>query len=641
MNEKMKPRQHEILKFLATSSVPLDVAFFQNEFDKSERTIRYDINELKRICAEKEVEIRYRTRWGFYIPAEQKAKCPELLIAGRPGKAAGFLMNGSEKRIMELFFYFFVNKKDIPAEQIAGKFYISRSTFMRIIPGFNQYFGGRIRLLAHKTGGYELKGDELIIRHIVTEYLALLFKGSYTPEDWYLLMPDTLKKDMNLQRLVTISNEIKKVNAQYNVWISNSAFLNLLSYCIASDIRNYFYSPGDLADEAQGYAQTLLKRLNKKVNGTELNYLNAVLIENEIVVNIQETDERKVNSSLKKIMEYLKKEEKKLNYEFDMTGLFEDLYGHLKNLLFLYMVSKDKTEENYIVIQEVKENYYDFYRMAAECSKILEQDYEIEFTDTEICYIAVYLYKNCKEQVNKKKNVLLVCGTGKGLSHLLSIRLENVFPMLKIAGQVSPYQLSNMNFGKTVDFIISTIPLKVTGIPVLKISRILSMEDIKRIQEFLDYGKLVDEIPLQERDRASFNSKTDPFEIAKTMKQEAASNNLSYAAGVISKLILTLLEYTSKFPEEYRMSQDVLLGLIIHMSMAVPRWFQGTSQDTVEEMEEEYIKIEEDHRVIFEIMEKFFALVENSLQVSITIEERIAFFLYIVKEERDDECTDY
>lgn len=640
----MKPRQYEILKFLVTSSAPLDIVFFQNEFKKSERTIRYDMNELKRICGEKNVEIRYRTKWGFYIPAEQKAKCSKILIAGRPQKTTGFLKNTEEKRILELFFYFFVKKKDISAEQIAGEFYISRSTLMRIIPRFDEYFDYRIHLSSHKTGGYELQGDELIIRHIVTEYLAQRFKGSYTAEDWYLLMPDTLKKYMNLQRLITISNEIKKVNARYNVWISNSGFLNLLSYCIASDIRKHFCKSENSISETQGYGETLLSRLNKRVDSIELGYLKDILIENEIVVNIQETDEKKVNSSLEKIIKFLEKEEAKSNYKFDMTGLFEDLYGHLKHSLFLFMISKDKNnekDENYIVIQEVKENYYDFYCMAVECSKILEQEFKIDFTDTEICYIAVYLYKNCKKQINKKKNVLLVCATGKGLSHLLAIRLENVFPMLNVAGQISPYQLSNMNFGKTVDFIISTIPLNAVGIPVLKISRILSMEDIKRIQEFLDYGKLVDEIPLQERDRASFNSKVDPFEISKTIQQETNFNSLTSAAGIISKLILTLLEYTSKFPEEYRMSQDVLLGMIIHMSMAVPRWFQGTNQDTLKEIEEEYTKIEKDHRVIFEIMEKFFTLVENSLQVSITIEEKIAFFLYIIKEEKEDESTDY
>ena len=69
--------------------------------------------------------------------------------------------------------------------------------------------------------------------------------------------------------------------------------------------------------------------------------------------------------------------------------------------------------------------------MAKECSEILKQDFPISFTDTEVCYIAVYLYKNCTNQLNRKKNVLLVCGTGKGLSNLLAIRLGNVFPMMK------------------------------------------------------------------------------------------------------------------------------------------------------------------------------------------------------------------
>ncbi len=640
MNGKLKPRQYEILKILVTSSAPLDITFFRDELKKSERTVWYDINELKKICAEKNVEIRHRSKWGFYIPVEQKPRCSEIIIAGRPEKDAGFLKSIEDERILNLFFYFYVKKRDVTAELLAREFYISRSTLMRIVPRFDEYFDNRIHLSSLKTGGYELQGDEFTIRHILAERLAQYFKGSYTAEDWYLLLPDPLKKYINLQRIITISNEIKRVNEQYNVWISNSGFLNLLSYCIAGDIRKYFCSPGDSADDSQGYAETLLKRLNKKTDKTELGYLKTVLMENEIIVNIQEIEEQKVNSSLQKILEFLKTQEEKGSYKFDMTSLFDDLYGHLKSSLFLFLKAKEKKEENYIVIREVKENYLDFYRMAEACSNILKQDFSIDFTETEVCYIAVYLYKNCKNQSNRKKNVLLVCGTGKGLSNLLAIRLGNVFPMLNIAGQVSPYQLSNMNFGKAVDFVISTIPLNITSIPVLKISQILPMEDIKRIQEFLDYGKLVDEIPLQEKNRASFNSKDDPFEIAGTVQQKTAFNNLTYAANIISKLILTLLEYTSKFPENYRMSQDVLLGMVIHMSMAVPRWFQGSDHDAPPEIAEEYIRISNEHRVIYEIMEQFFKLVENSLQVSISIEEKIAFFLYIIGGNEDESTND-
>ena len=102
----------------------------------------------------------------------------------------------------------------------------------------------------------------------------------------------------------------------------------------------------------------------------------------------------------------------------------------------------------------------------------------------------------------------------------------------------------------------------------------------------------------------------------------------------MSKLILTLLEYTSKLPKRYKLSQDAQLGLIIHMSMAIPRWYESRSSQAVsEEYEEEYASIQKNHTQIFEIMEKFFDLVEDSLHVSISIEEKIAFFLYIINEE--------
>ena len=236
--------------------------------------------------------------------------------------------------------------------------------------------------------------------------------------------------------------------------------------------------------------------------------------------------------------------------------------------------------------------------------------------------------------------MLLVCATGKGLSHLLSIRVENVFPTIRVVGQRSPFQLSNMHAEEDIDFVISTIPLHIPNVPVVKISRILSNDDIKRIQEFLDYGKLVDEIPLREQSSASFNAKADPFALKREDVPDVALNSMIASATVISKLILTLLEYTSKFPQEYQLEKDALLGLIIHMSMAIPRWFQASGQEN-ENDQREYEHIAEKHGVVYEIMEKFFELVENSLNVTIVAKERIAFFLYIIlKEEISDESHD-
>lgn len=638
MKGRLKQRQQDILKMLITSTVPLNIDTLKEKLGKSERTIRYDINELKEVCGSCGVSIKYKTKTGFYIPTEQKTRCSRLFDEETGSDEPEVAGNTDEMRIRELYFYFLVRKRDTIAEQIAGDFYFSRSTLIRMIGKFNEKFDGMIHLTSYRTGGYELGGDEFAIRHVGMEYLAECFKGSYTPEDWYLFMPETAKSSIDLNTLMIISNQIKKINARYNVWLSNSSFINLLSYCIIRTLRLRRFrelagSSGESGEVSySGYAADLLKvpdYVKASESVRELEYMRKILSENEILVSDRRIDEESLRGSIQKIMDNLAERHEKFESVYDGKRLEKDLFDHLKNALCFLISREENDEENYIVVHEVKDNYPEFYEEARSCAAILEEDFHVRFNETEICYIGIYLYKNCRIKERKKKKVLLVCATGKGLSHLLSIRVENTFPGIQVMGQRSPFQLSNLMDEKEIDFIISTIPIKTINIPVVKISRILSTEDIKRIQEFLDYGNLVDEIPLGEQANASFSSKADPFQIEQDGRPDISLNSMVASATTISKLILTLLEYTSKFPEDCRMEQDALLGLIIHMSMAIPRWFQNDTSDTEEDIEQ-YAAIARKQGSIFEIMEKFFTLVESSLLITIPVKERIAFFLYII-----------
>ena len=637
MKGRLKQRQQDILKMLITSTVPLNIETLKEKLGKSERTIRYDINELKEVCGASGVSIKYKTKTGFYIPTEQKSRCAHLFDEEN-GEEPEVCASTDEMRIRDLYFYFLVRKRDTIAEQIAGDFYFSRSTLIRMIGKFNEKFDGKLHLTSYRTGGYELGGDEFAIRHVGMEYLAECFKGSYTPEDWYLFLPETAKSRMDLNTLTQISNQIKKINARYNVWLSNSSFINLMAYSVIRTLRlksarGRTGKSGDMpAVMYRGYAADLLIEpdiMNSSEPLQELEYMQQILSENEILVSDRSIDEESLKGSIRKIMDILAGRHEDFDSVYDVERLKKDLFDHLKNAICFLISREGNDEENYIVIHEVKDNYPEFYEEARVCAGILEEDFHVTFNETEICYIGIYLYKNCRIRERKKKKVLLVCATGKGLSHLLSIRVENAFPGIQVMGQKSPFQLSNMAEEKEIDFIISTIPLKTMSIPVVKISRILSAEDIKRIQEFLDYGKLVDEIPLEEQANASFSAKADPFQIEQDGRPDISLNSMVASATTISKLILTLLEYTSKFPENYRLEQDALLGLIIHMSMAIPRWFQNEASDTEEDMEQ-YTAIARKHGGIFEIMEKFFTLVERSLLITIPVKERIAFFLYII-----------
>lgn len=636
MKKILKARQAEMLKSLVMANQPLSVDYFKGKLGKQDRTIRYDIGQLKEICEQNQIEIRYLTKKGYYIPATQKPAASQLLLQCGSELREGVSERSEEERFQKIFLYLFVQKNRVTAEKLAEICYVSRSTLNRFLNRMEESFANSFSLDAKKAQGYRLTGDEKKLRCLAAEILASRFRGSYTVEDWYMLLPEELKGKIQLQDVAQICKSIRRMNSKYNIWISNAAYLNLLSYCIVRCIRIMVLeskTENKTEEKSLTYAQELLAELSwmgKGCDTEELQWFSEILKENGIYSEEHIVDEVLLNRTVGRIIAHI--EAVMGNESFQMDVLYQDLFDHLKNFLNLNTQGRIE-EENLYILEEVKEHYYFYFQMAQECAAIVEEETGLKLSSTEVCYLAVYLYKDSNHTEDHKKNVLVVCATGKGLSHLLALRIKNVFPSLNVTGQVSPWQLSKVSDLKDVDFVISTIPLENKLVPVVKISRILSEEDIKRIKDFLKYGNLVDEIPMNQRNEASFMAKED---LSLLSEGEAASENscLVDAATTLSKLILTLIEYTAKFPEKYQMSKDAMLGMIIHMSMAVPRWYNVQQQlEPDEEFVKEYSRMRESYPDVFTLMEKFFELVERALRVKISVSERVAFFLYIMEEE--------
>lgn len=635
MKEVLKARQADMLKYLIRAGTPLDLDFFKKKFEKQNRMIRYDLGELRDVCARHGIEICYQTKHGYYIPATQKSKASSFLVQCEVTAKTGLGDSSGEERFESLFLYLFIQRGYVTLEKMAAAYYLSRSTLSRTLGKIEAWSEHAFSLEIKKASGYRLNGEEMALRRLAAKILASRFRGSYTVEDWFMLLPPELKGKLQLQDVAQISQNIRRLNSKYNVWISNASYLNLLCYCMVKRIRMrmgcVIEEPTAVNDTQGNYNDVFLSELfgsQEKETRGELEAFSLILLENGVYIQKGCVEEAKLDATIQKILVYI--EQKVGKDRFHLDSLYQDLFDHLQNFLYLSMNGKLE-EENAYVLEEVREHYYSYYQLAAECGRIIEEEMEMPFHELEVCYLAVYLYKNSILTEAAGKNVLVVCATGKGLSHLLAMRIKNVFPMLNVMGQVSPWQLNKVSDLKDVDFVVSTIPLENKPVPVIKISRILSEEDIKRIKDFLKYGNLVDEIPMSQQNKASFGAKDDPFLLGE--KSFADGNGLVEAASVLSRLILTLLEYTARFPSKYRLDRDAMLGMVIHMSMAIPRWFEESRQAEVsEDFEREYQRIRKQDPDIFALMEEFFNLVEKTLRVRISVSERVAFFLYITEE---------
>lgn len=641
MNLQLKSRQVDILKCLIASATPVSVNMLIEKYNKSERSIRYDINTIRDEIIKYDIEIKAKPKKGFYIPATQKQKCSSLLGASQIVETS--LLDDSEKtRYATLYLYFLIQRKRVTAINISDHFFVSKSTALRLIGNFEAHYKQQVQLSSQKVAGYLLVGDELNIRKIAVDILARLLKGSYSVEDWYILLPAVLKNGISLADLIRISNAIKKINTRHNVWISNDAFINLLSYCLIQELRWDYKNTNQTSkltlenDELieNDYVTDLMQELteNKQVNQKENDWLLSILKDNGIIFKDQSNATFDLNSIIDEMINILNRKQSQYPYEFDTATLHCDLYEHLhhSNLQETQAHIQDVNP----LLSEIKSKYTPFFNLAQECAQAFDHQAHLTLSESEISYVAIYLYKNLVNSNSNNKKVLVVCATGKGLSNLLTTRIKHVFQDLTIVGQVSPYQVDRTHQYQDIDFVISTIPLPECLYPVVKISRILSVEDIQRIHEFLHYGKFIDNIPFNQNHAASFNAKTDLFDLL-SVNTDEKKINLAESTVIVSKLIMTLLEYTSKFPVDSQMNQDSILGLMIHLILAIPRWY-APSNEHEEDVMESYLDFKHNHNKVFILMEKFFALVEEALLISISIPERYAFFLYIINDEEGD-----
>ena len=144
------------------------------------------------------------------------------------------------------------------------------------------------------------------------------------------------------------------------------------------------------------------------------------------------------------------------------------------------------------------------------------------------------------------------------------------------------------------------------------VSPILGQEDTQRIQRHLDYGESEAYLPNE----------------FVTHAQVQMEGELKDHAVILAKLSLSLLDRLGAFIEPYAISQDKILGMIIHLLMAIERWYEHDATQ-FEDANQIYEQLAIEHARLFLAMEQYFSEVERMLDVNIHVSERIAFFHYM------------
>lgn len=436
--------------------------------DVSSKTIRYKIKELKDILKEYDIYIESKTSFG-YILKGNLIDFNKIFIKENKNN-----LDTVEKRISFLANLLLSKKDYIKIEEIAKKMYVSNKTVSADLKRLeNKIRLNNLEIIRKPYYGVKIKAEEQDIRNYLIE-----ISSSKHQEYININLGKKIYCYLN-SRDIKIS-DISFENLLISIYVSVDRVLNF------NHIENLEVKKDDLFLEKRTIIENLLKEFFSYVNFNEYD-IDYITIRFLTAVTLNYSNVRKdideINEVIEDILYYIN-----LTFQINLYNnemLYKNLYTHLLSLSI--RLKYDITTINPL-LDDIKENMPFEYKVSRYIAKILEDRYNKEIVESEIGYIAVILHVGIETNKEKftKKNILIVCPSGRGVSRFLIYTYQNVF-----SENVSKVDSCGVNELREKDlsdidmvFSLVDIDFKIKK-PVYKINAFLNNEDITKIKDLL------------------------------------------------------------------------------------------------------------------------------------------------------------
>ncbi|MBG9986361.1 PRD domain-containing protein [Facklamia sp. DSM 111018] len=406
------------------------------------------------------------------------------------------------RRALILYHLLLLAPEKISVKKLSEKYYVSESSITNDLDFIEEMLSDSNLLLQKENTGTSIQGSEVEIR----KYLMKIVN-----ENLIYNQSSILFNNINSESLELMTNEFSKESIQAiddilsscleknKYLVENPYYTNLLTHLVImlkrydkADYEMNWQEINEFKKVEYELAKEIINKIERKfginIRDVEISYVYAFLVSSRKVINrsIIQNEENdikiKPNASTAKIVnEIIYKMEVETGVPFSKEiTLKRSLLLHIQPLL-------NRLKYGVIIInpiiKEIKLEYKNIFQTLKKIIKNIKTNNICNLTDDEIGFISIY-FQNTIEKLVATFNVLIVCNTGIGTSHLLKTRVINHFPTLKIIDVLSTDEIANYEC-QEVDFILTTVKLPEVGVPQLLVSALLDKKDINLINEFM------------------------------------------------------------------------------------------------------------------------------------------------------------
>lgn len=453
----------------------------------SQKTIQNKMKELRKDVLQFGAELQTKKSRGFLLHMLDRKNLENYLQEEKND------YKEDEERFYQILQELLFANDYIKAEQLCESLYISKSTLTYELNDIRKYLKQfNLNLEQKPYYGLKIQGNEF--------YLRLCMADLFINRSDLICSQE--HSEMNIAYLKALLSECLK-NSPYDM---NDASLDTLAIHIhvaAQRIthgilidtdKNLLEIPNDTV--VMEIAHTIADKLEEAFHITmpmgEIVYL-AVHLDGKRVYHEQDVQviTPRINNMVDEILDAIKAKKN--------IDLRDDL--DLRMMLALHMVPLyTRMKYNMILrnplLDEIKLHLLDAYELAICACDCIQKDVQAKLSEDEISYFALHFdiaIHRQKENI-EKKNILIVCSSGKASAQLLEYKFKSHFSLFIQHLQTCKLSdLSQIDI-KDFDVIFTTIkiPQKLT-IPVFEVQYLLGKEEIEKITKILKKEETTDD----------------------------------------------------------------------------------------------------------------------------------------------------
>ncbi|MGG5369842.1 BglG family transcription antiterminator [Enterococcus sp. AZ196] len=477
-------RQKKLIHLLVQNENYLPVSYYSEKLEKSRRTIYSDLDKIQTVLPAGQLFLEKKPRIGIQLrgTVETKMQFLEQVTATKCET-----VNMSQERQWQIAKQLLIDEKTVTQQMLAQQFHVSASSIVNDLDKIVERY--RLTLVPSKRGTKVIGSEEEIqnsLFRFCEDYLdnheidaEQLFQKS-TQELLLKLFPSSIIKAI-LQQIEEWQHQTDFCFPEHYI---KSLFIRLLVFCFRLSNSRHIEEKEFLFDQIKLIdtyllANELLEKVAEETalvyNEEDISYVNRQLVGYGVTPNIKEQKNyEKYGRTIQKILVNMG-EIMQVDFLAD-TQLAERLTSHFIPMIYRLKMGIALTNP---LVEEIKSQYGITFNATWYALANVEKKLEVHFNDEEVALVAMYFQVSLEKSQNGKK-ILIVCPNGVGTSELIFNKIKRILPAQDIAEITTVDKLYKKNLDN-VDLIISSIKLEDVNKPLIKVSTLVTQEDIKNI----------------------------------------------------------------------------------------------------------------------------------------------------------------